>query len=291
MNAVRPLVVIAVAASVALAQVAIPASPSPAVQPTSTATPNPVSGPTPAAADATTQNETTVTLDLGFGTRPVLPSRVTVPLGEKLRIVAPDMGAGVNYIWTKNGRAIPGAADSYILTINHVISDDAGVYACSFSTPTTLPRPSQMLVLGIGPTDRLLNLSTRGIVGSAPDAGLTTGFAVAANSGGKKLILRAVGPSLAAFGVANPLRQPILRIYDSSGNLYDNGYAYPAVVGGLTYEADLAGSLSRAGAFPLPGGTLDVTEMKPFLPGTYTATVTSGDGSSGAVLLEIYEVP
>lgn len=290
MNAARPLVVIAVAASVALAQVAVPpasqsgqASSQIAAQ-TGTAT-------LPPAADSTTQNETTVTLDLGFGIRPVLPSRVTVPVGEKLRIVAPDMGAGVNYIWTKNGRAIPGAADSYILTISHVVSTDAGSYACSFSTPATLPRPSQTLVLGVGPTDRLINLSTRGIVGPAPDAGLTTGFTVAAGSGGKKLILRAIGPSLAAFGVANPLSRPVLRIYDSAGRLYENGYGYAAVVGGLTYETDLAESLSKAGAFPIPNGTLDITEMRPFLPGTYTATVTSGDGAAGTVLLEIYEVP
>ncbi|HEY1107206.1 MAG TPA: hypothetical protein VGE76_01195, partial [Opitutaceae bacterium] len=181
--------------------------------------------------------------------------------------------------------------DSYILTIDHVVSDDAGTYACSFSTLTTRPRPSQTLILGVGPTDRLLNLSTRGVVGAAPDAGLTTGFAVAAGAGGKKLILRAIGPSLAAFGVANPLSRPVLRIYDSSGKLYENSYGYLAVVGGLTYETDLADSLLKAGAFPLPSGTLDVTEMKPFLPGTYTATVTSGDGTPGTVLLEIYEVP
>jgi hypothetical protein len=31
--------------------------------------------------------------------------------------------------------------------------------------------------------------------------------------------------------------------------------------------------------------------MKPFLPGSYTAEVTSGDNTSGLVLLEIYEVP
>jgi hypothetical protein len=29
----------------------------------------------------------------------------------------------------------------------------------------------------------------------------------------------------------------------------------------------------------------------PFVPGNYTAQVTSADGTSGAVLLEIYEVP
>lgn len=291
MNAARTLVVIAVAVSAALAQVALPVGPGQTAQ---SGHPNPAqasAGAPPVTSNVVSPNETTVTLDLGFGIRPVSPSRVTVPVGEKLRIVAPDMGAGVNYIWTKNGRAILGAADTFVLTLNYVVSDDAGAYACSFSTPTTLPRPSQILILGVGPTDRLLNLSTRGVVGAAPDAGLTTGFSVAAGTGGKKLILRAIGPSLAGFGVANPLSRPVLRIYDSAGKLYENSYGYAAVVGSLTYETDLAESLLKVGAFPLPGGTLDVTEMKPFLPGAYTATVTSGDGTPGTVLLEIYEVP
>jgi hypothetical protein len=146
-------------------------------------------------------------------------------------------------------------------------------------------------VLGVGPTDRLLNLSVRGEVGAGPAQGLTAGFVVAAASGGKKLVVRAVGPSLALFGVTDPLRQPVLRIYDGSGKPYENGYAYPAVVGGPNYADDLAGSLAAAGAFPLPAGTRDVVEMKPFVPGSYTATVTSGDGTAGTVLLEIYEVP
>lgn len=289
MKITRTLLVISVAASATAAQW-LAAQTVQAVQPAAAAATTTIAT-NVSATPATIPNETTVSLDIGFGIRPVGPSRLTVPVGEKLRIVAADMGAGVNYLWTKDGRAIPGAADSYILTIDHVVSDDAGTYACSFSTPTTLTRPSQTLILGVGPTDRLLNLSTRGVVGAAPDAGLTTGFAVAAGTGGKKLILRAIGPSLAVFGVANALSRPVLRIYDSAGRLYENGYGYPAVVGGLTYETDLANSLLKAGAFPLPSGTLDVTEMKPFLPGTYTATVTSGDGTPGTVLLEIYEVP
>lgn len=238
------------------------------------------------------QNETNISLDVGFGIRAVPPSRVSVPVGEKLRLTAPRVGDGVNYIWTKNGRAITGAPDSNVLTIAHVLTSDAGTYQCMFSTPETLPQPSQAVILGVGPTDRLLNLSTRAVIGPGGDQALTTGFVVAAAAtSGKKLILRAIGPSLALFGVTNALRQPVLRIYDGNGRLYENGFAYPAMIGGPTYETDLADSLAKTGAFPIPNGTRDVVEMKPFLPGSYTATVTSGDGSTGTVLLEIYEVP
>ena len=242
------------------------------------------------AQSTSSRGETSVHLDVGFGIRAVLPSRITVPTGDALRVTAPDRGEGFNYIWTKNGRAIAGTTGN-VLVIDYVVSSDAATYQCLFSTPTTLPQPSQALILGVGPTDRLLNISTRATLGAGADQTVVSGFTVGAAGAGKKLIIRAIGPSLALFGVANPLRAPVVRIYDSSGKLYENGYVYPAVVGGPTYESDLAESMARTGAFPIPGGTRDAVMMLPFIPGSYTAQVTSGDGGSGAVLLEIYEVP
>ncbi len=267
------------------------AVPPPGSTPSTVAVATPVTpSPRGSVALSAATGETSVTLDVGFGIRAVLPSRLTVPVGEMLRITAPDMGTGVTYIWTKNGRALPGTSGP-VLTLGPVLSDDAATYACLFSTPTTQPAPSQSLILGVGPTARLLNLSTRTLVGPGPDQSLVSGFVVAAGSQQKKLILRAIGPSLASFGVTNALRAPVLKIYDSAGRAYENGYAYPAVVGGLTYEADLAGSLAQTGAFPIPAGTRDAVLMMPFPAGSYTAQVTSGDGSAGTVLLEIYEVP
>ncbi len=245
-------------------------------------------GLTQAQTSPTPAGETTLQLDVGFGVRAVPPARLAVPAGDSLRLIAPAAGAGYSYIWTKNGRALPGANER-TLVVGAVGPADAGTYACQLSSPTTLPQPSQLVVLAVGPSDRLINLSTRGVV--SPGQSLVSGFAVSASGQGKKLIVRAIGPSLALFGVADPLRQPVLRFYDQNGRPYENGYAYPPVVGGPTYESDLAESLARTGAFPLPAGTRDVVVMMPFVAGAYTAEVTSGDGSTGTVLLEIYEVP
>ncbi len=232
--------------------------------------------------------ETSISLDVGFGIRPVPPSRVTVPLGERLRITAPEIH-GVTYIWTKNGRAIPGAATP-TLTLDYVTTDDAATYACLFSMPTTLPQTSQLLILGVGPTDRLVNLSMRGMLRSGAGETFIVGFVVNGSSA-KKLIVRAIGPSLAQFNVPNVLRRPVLRIYDGQNRPYSNGYAYPAVVGGLTYETDLAGSLARAGAFPTARDSGDAVLLMPFTPGSYTAQVSSADSTGGDVMIEVYEVP
>jgi hypothetical protein len=132
----------------------------------------------------------------------------------------------------------------------------------------------------------------RGFLAAGAGPVFTAGFVVVGGTGQtKKIIIRAIGPALAAFGVANPLRQPVLRIFDASGKIFDNGYAYAAIVGGLTYADDLAASLAKVGAFPIPANTLDVVVMMPFTPGSYTAQVSSGDQTAGDVLVEIYEVP
>ena len=268
----------------------LPTVPPNAVPPTNSVVPAAVLPPAGLVDQPAATGETSVTLDVGFGIRAVLPSRVTVPVGERLRIIAPALGFSRGYTWTKNGRALPDVTGN-VLVINYVVSGDAGTYACQFSSTATSPQPSQSLVLGVGPTDRLVNLSTRANIGGASDQGLVSGFAVEAGAQAKKLILRAIGPSLSMFGVTTPVRAPILRIFDSQGQPYTNGYVYPAVVGGPTYESDLADSLARTGAFPIPPGTRDAVVMMPFRPGTYTAQVTSGDGAAGTVLLEIYEVP
>ena len=234
--------------------------------------------------------ETAVTLDVGSGIRAVPPSRVTVPAGETLLLTGPTF-ANRAVQWLKDGRPLVGATGT-LLAIHGVRSSDAGTYQLVTSEPNRTVLPSQFLILGVGPTDRLVNQSTRAVLAAGAGQNLTAGFVVAAGaSQSKKLVLRAVGPTLAAFGVANPLRAPVLRVFDATGNPYTNGYVYPAVVGGLTYEADLADALAKTGAFPLAPGTLDAVVMMPFQPGAYTAQVTSGDTTAGAVLLEIYEVP
>lgn len=268
--------------TVAVAPTVVPASP--VVLPVNTLTPAGNALQAPAA------GETALTLDIGNGIRAVPAARVTVPVGETLLITGPNPG-GRSVQWFKNGRAISGATGN-LFAIQSVSSADAGIYYVMLIDSASLVVPSQSLVLGVGPTDRLLNLSTRGTLAAGADQNLTCGFVVAAAaSQSKKLILRAVGPTLVSFGVTGALRAPVLRIFDSAGNLYTNGYAYPAVVGGPTYETDLADSLAKTGAFPIAPGTLDAVVMMPFAAGAYTAQVTSGDRTAGTVLLEIYEVP
>ncbi|MEZ5278086.1 MAG: M12 family metallo-peptidase [Opitutaceae bacterium] len=64
---------------------------------------------------------------------------------------------------------------------------------------------------------RLVNLSTRGYVGVAEDV-MIGGFVIGGESGGtKRILLRALGPSLSGFGVVDALYDPAMTLYDESG--------------------------------------------------------------------------
>ena len=67
-----------------------------------------------------------------------------------------------------------------------------------------------------GLNSKLANVSGRGFVGTGDNV-LISGFIVG-DVGSGTVIVRALGPSLASFGVSQPLSDPVLTIYDSKGS-------------------------------------------------------------------------
>jgi hypothetical protein len=131
------------------------------------------------------------------------------------------------------------------------------------------------------PTTALANLSARVVV--RPGDGETMLGFVIDGTLPKKVIVRAVGPSLAAFGISGFLPRPALTLF--SGN-------QPLVSGMKPSETPTAvAAAAQAGAFPLTVGAADEVLLVDLAPGNYAARVTSGDGASGVALVEIYAVP
>ncbi|PAW69135.1 MAG: hypothetical protein B9S34_00375 [Opitutia bacterium Tous-C1TDCM] len=132
---------------------------------------------------------------------------------------------------------------------------------------------------GTAAPGRLVNLSTRGRVGA--DSPLILGFAVT-GSEARELLVRAVGPALAGFGVTDALAGAHLRIYDSAGALVTS------VTGGAS-AANAIQAAARTGAFPLAAGSADSAALVRLAPGTYTAQVVDARGTGGVGLAEIYD--
>ncbi len=129
---------------------------------------------------------------------------------------------------------------------------------------------------------RVNNMSVLTHAGSGSGI-LTTGFTVS-GSGAKKLLLRATGPALLPFGVANVLADPLLTVFRLG-----NG-TNPVMIGqNNDWSAATTTVTQSVGAFPLPAGSKDAALVLELAAGGYTAQVTGADGSTGATLVEIYD--
>ena len=127
---------------------------------------------------------------------------------------------------------------------------------------------------------RITNISTRTLAGTG-DRTLMAGFVIA-GSGSKPLLARAVGPTLANFGVASPLADPSLEILSRLGLpvASNNDWAN---------SAPLATLANQVGAFALTPGSRDSSVQATLVPGTYTAVVGGGTATPGAALIELYD--
>ena len=123
---------------------------------------------------------------------------------------------------------------------------------------------------------QLVNISTRSLV-QGGDNVMIGGIIVGGAQAGR-FILRAIGPSLAAAGIANPLPNPLLEIYDSQGNRIGLNDDWREA-----QEAELQAS----GLAPTHDRESAISGM--LVPGAYTAIVRSINGSiTGIGLVEIY---
>jgi hypothetical protein len=131
-----------------------------------------------------------------------------------------------------------------------------------------------------GNSTRLLNISTRGLVGTGENA-MIGGWIVQGDSP-KRVIIRAIGPSL--NGGSNPvpgaLADPILELRDGAGNLMavnDNWVA-------STQSADIAAT-TLAPSHPLESAILATLRA-----GSYTAILRGVNNTTGVALVEVYDL-
>ncbi len=123
---------------------------------------------------------------------------------------------------------------------------------------------------------KLGNMSTRGSVGTGDDA-LISGFIVG-DLGSTTVIVRALGPSLAAYGVSGVLSDPILTIYDSTGSVIASNDNWLDDVNWIDVE--------KNGLSPIDQRESALVLHLP--AGAYTAIVSGANGSTGIGLAEVY---
>jgi hypothetical protein len=124
---------------------------------------------------------------------------------------------------------------------------------------------------------RLGNISTRLQVGTGDNV-LIAGFQIAGSTA-KQLVLRAIGPTLAQFGLSNPMQDPTLDLHDSSGIR-------------IAFNDDWRDA-SNAQSIPQnlqPTNGFESALLVTLNPGGYTAILRGFNNSIGLALVEVYEI-
>ncbi len=132
---------------------------------------------------------------------------------------------------------------------------------------------------------RLVNVSARAQVGTGTNV-LIAGFVVQ-GAPPVKLLVRAVGPTLANYGVGGLLADPKVDIYQSV-----NG-ASVWIAGNDNWggTAALANAFTATGAFTLPVSSKDAAVLLTLPSGVYSAVVSGVNNTTGVAMVEVYEVP
>jgi sugar lactone lactonase YvrE len=135
---------------------------------------------------------------------------------------------------------------------------------------------------GVTAGQKLLNISTRASAGTGDNL-LIAGFVVPPGTT-KRVLVRGVGPGLAAFGVTGVLAQPTLTLFSGSTSVATNTN-WSSSADATTITAASA----SVGAFGLSSN--DSALVVTLAPGNYTAQVTGPGTATGVALIEVYELP
>ena len=162
-----------------------------------------------------------------------------------------------------------------IYNVHLTVTATSGDYATA-----TVP-----VTVGTG-TANLLNVSARLQVGVTDHVGIS-GFIVG-GSGTKRVMLRAIGPSLALLGIADALADPFLELHDSTGAIIGTNDNWEATQIGGVITADQAATIRATSIAPTDSAESAI--LADLSPGAYTAVVRGATGGTGVGLAEAYDL-
>jgi arylsulfate sulfotransferase len=215
----------------------------------------------------------------GFGLSGVLADPVLKVYNSSGTLIASnddwhaDIGAA--YI-TQNGLAPANPSESATL---QTLAPGAYTVIVTGKDPT--PGIGLVELYDVSPlsNSKLVNISARGDVGTGDNV-LISGFIVGEVESAT-VVVRALGPSLASFGVSGVLSDPTLTIYDANGTAIASNNNWQDNINAIDIQKNaLAPQDPRESAIVLR------------LPaGSYTAIVRGANGGTGVGLTEVYNLP
>jgi N-acetylneuraminic acid mutarotase len=166
--------------------------------------------------------------------------------------------------WTGSQMIVWGGAD------NSIIFNTGGRY-CAAS-------PSQQGSLG--------NISTRSLVQTGEHV-MIGGFIVQ-GTGPKQVIIRAIGPELTQYGIADALANPRLELHNGSGALIATNDDWQSTILGGIITSNQVSDIQNSGHAPTAASESAI--IANLQPGNYTAIVNGVNNTTGVALVEVYDL-
>jgi hypothetical protein len=187
-------------------------------------------------------------------------------------LITLTLGAATTYLDTT---VVPNTTYFYRLTATNSAGASPPTAAMEVKTPATA---------GSG-TSRFVNIATRAMCSTGNN--VTIGGFVVDGTANKRVLLRAVGPSLTAqgLGAAEVLLDPMISVYKGTEVIATNDN---------WSQNDNVAEIATVGA-QIGAAALIATDTKSAVvlvtltPGVYSFVVTGNAGTSGVVLLEVYD--
>jgi uncharacterized delta-60 repeat protein len=150
--------------------------------------------------------------------------------------------------------------------------------ATATATPTTAPTASPTPTPTATPGSILANISTRLRVETGDNV-LVAGFIINGTQP-KKVIVRAIGPSLATAGITQPLANPTLELYGPSGRIAAND----------DWRSDQETEIIASNVAPADNKEAAIVATLPAGNAAYTAVVRGANDTTGVATVEVYDL-
>ena len=169
----------------------------------------------------------------------------------------------------EDGQTVDAIMNAFVSELYTLQPDDIAGAVALYGAPPNAPPPTG--------NAQILQISTRGSVGTGDDV-MIGGFIINGSTT-KKVIIRAIGPSLGTSGIAGALGNPTLELHDSTGALLQSNDDWRT-----SQEQEIIASHLA------PTNNLESAIVADLAPGSYTAIVSGVGGGTGIALVEIYDL-
>ncbi len=228
---------------------------------------------------ATYQSDTVYALSSGTAQHTVVPASPT-PTATATATVTPTATATATVTPTATATATATSTATATATATPTATATATPTSTATATATATSTATATASATATPTAtpaQPTNLSTRMLVGTGENVGIG-GFIIRGVTP-KHVLIRAIGPSLKQFGVANALTDPFLELHSSNSSLLASNNNW----------RDTQEDAIKATGIP-PVNDLEAAIDTTLTPGNYTAVVKGNKGETGVALVEVYDL-